>query len=76
MIRIWVDKYYFRSNLAIENRIKKFITISVSYYNFGCRLSTKIVITEIVFFFSILVDFFENDESCETLLVNDQNLGW
>ena len=32
MIIIWVDKYYFRCNLAIGNGIKKF------YYNFGCFL--------------------------------------
>ena len=48
MIIIWVDKYHFRCNLAIGNGIKKFITISVVYYNFGCQLSTEIVITEIV----------------------------
>ena len=48
MIIIWVDKYHFRCNLAIGNGIKKFITISVVYYNFGCQFSTEIVITEIV----------------------------
>ena len=48
MIRIWVDKYNFRCNLTMGNGIKKFITISVVYYNFGCQLSIEIVITEIV----------------------------
>ena len=48
MIIIWVDKYHFRCNLAIGNGIKKFITISVVYYNFGCQFSAEIVITEIV----------------------------
>ena len=48
MIIIWVDKYHFRCKLAIGNGIKKFITISVVYYNFGCQFSTEIVITEIV----------------------------
>ena len=48
MIIILVDKYHFRCNLAIGNGIKKFITISVVYYNFGCHFSTEIVITEIV----------------------------
>ena len=37
VIIIWVDKYHFRCNLAIGNGIKKFITISVVYYNFGCQ---------------------------------------
>ena len=48
MIIIWVDKYHFRCNLAIGNGIKRFITISVVYYNFGCQFSIEIVITEIV----------------------------
>ena len=48
MIIILVDKYHFRCNLAIGKGIKKFITISVVYYNFGCQFSTEIVITEIV----------------------------
>ena len=39
MIIIWVDKYHFRCNLAIGNGIKKFITISVGYYNFGCHIA-------------------------------------
>ena len=47
-IRIWVDEYHFRCNLAIGNGIKTFITISIGYYNSGCQLSTEIVITEIV----------------------------
>ena len=58
MIRILVDKYYFRCNLATWNGIKKLITISVSNNNFGCHLSIEIVITEIVIrkFISILVE--------------------
>ena len=78
MIRIWVDKYHFRCNLAIGNEIKKFVTISVVYYNFGCQLSTEIVITEIVIkslFQFWLISLFQNDESYEFFLVNDQNLG-
>ena len=68
MIIIWVDKYHFRCNLAIGNGIKKFITISVVYYNFDCQFSTEIVITEIVIK-SLdqfrLINLFQNDESCE-----------
>ena len=68
IIIIWVDKYHFRCNLAIGNGIKKFITISVVYYNFGCQFSTEIVITEIVIkslFQFRLINLFQNDESCE-----------
>ena len=78
MIIIWVDKYHFRCNLALGNGIKKFITISVVYYNFGCQFSTEIVITEIVIkslFQFRLIDLFQNVESCEFFLVNDHNLG-
>ena len=78
MTIIWVDKYHFRCNLAIENGIKKFITISVVYYNFGCQFSTEIVITEIVIkslFHFRLINLFQNDESYEIFLVNDHNLG-
>ena len=67
MIIVWVDKYNFRCNLAIGNGIKKFITISVVYYNFGCHFSTEIVITEIVIkslFQFWLIILFQNDESC------------
>ena len=70
---VWVDKYYFRCNLAIENGIKKFITISVVYYNFGCQFSTEIVIKTLFQF--RLINLFQNDESCEIFLVNDNNLG-
>ena len=76
MIIIWVDKYHFRCNLAIGNGIKKFITISVVYYNFGCQFSTEIVITEIVIKSLVqfrLINLFQNDESCEFFLVNDHN---
>ena len=73
MIIIWVDKYYFRCNLAIGNGIKKFITISVVYYNFGCQFSTEIVIKSLVQF--RLINLFQNDESCDFFLVNDHNLG-
>ena len=79
MIVIWVDKYHFRCNLAIGNGIKKFITISVVYYNFGCQFSTEIVITEIVIKSLVqfrLINLFQNDESCEFFFVNDRNLGW
>ena len=68
IIIIWVDKYHFRCNLAIGNGIKKFITILAVYYNFGCQVSTKIVITEIVIkslFQFLLINLFQNDESCE-----------
>ena len=78
MIIVWVDKYHFRCNLAIGNGIKKFITISVVYYNFGCQFSTEIVITEIVIKSLVqfrLINLFQNDESCEFFLVNDLNLG-
>ena len=78
MIIIWVDKYHFRCNLAIGNGIKKFITISVVYYNFGCQFSTEIVITGIVIkslFQFQLINLFQNDESCEIFLVNDHNFG-
>ena len=78
MIIIWVDKYHFRCNLAIGNGIKKFITISVVYYNFGCQFSTEIVITEIVIKSLVqfrLINLFQNDESCEFFLVNDHSLG-
>ena len=78
MIIIWVNKYHFRCNLAIGNGIKKFITISVVYYNFGCQFSTEIVITEIVIkslFQFRLINLFQNVESCEFFLVNDHNLG-
>ena len=78
MIMIWVDKYHFRCNLAIGNGIKKFITISVVYYNFGCQFSTEIVITEIVIKSLVqfrLINLFQNDESCEFFLANDHNLG-
>ena len=76
MIIIWVDKYHFRCNLAIGNGIKKFITISVVYYNFGCQFSTEIVITEIVIKSLVqfrLINLFQNDESCEFFLVNGHN---
>ena len=75
---IWVDKYHFRYNLAIGNGIKKFITISVLYYNFGCQCTIEIVITEIVIKSLIqfrLINLFQNDESCEFFLVNDHNFG-
>ena len=78
MIIILVDKYHFRCNLAIGNGIKKFITILVGYYKFGCQLSTDIVITEIVIkslFHCRLIHLFRKDESCEIFLVNDHNLG-
>ena len=78
MIMIWVDKYHFRCNLAIGNGIKKFITISVVYYNFGCQFSTEIVITEIVIKSLVqfrLINLFQNDESCDFFLANDHNLG-
>ena len=78
MIIIWVDKYHFRCNLAVGNGMKKFITISVVYYNFGCQFSTEIVITEIVIkslFQFRLINLFQNDESTEFFLVNDHNLG-
>ena len=78
MIIILVDQYNFRCNLAIENGIKKFITVSVVYYNFGCQFSTEIVITEIVtksLFQFRLINLFHTDESCELFLVNDHNLG-
>ena len=78
MIIIWVDKYHFRCNLAIGNGIKKFITISVVYYNFGCQFSTEIVITEIVIKSLVqfrLINLFQNDESWDFFLVNDHNLG-
>ena len=78
MIIIWVDKYHFRCNLAIGNEIKKFITISVVYYNVGCQFSTEIVITEIVIKSLVqfrLINLFQNDESCEFFLANDHNLG-
>ena len=78
MIIIWVDKYHFRCNLAIGNGIKKFITISDVYYNFGCQFSTEIVITEIVIkslFQFRLINLFQNDESCELFLVIYHNLG-
>ena len=57
---------------------KKFITISVGYYNFGCKFSTEIVIIEIVIkslFQFRLINLFRKDESCEIFLVNDHNLG-
>ena len=78
MIIIWVDKYHFRCNLEIGNRIKKLITISVGYYNFGCQFSTEIVITKIVIkglFQFRLIKLLQNDESCEFFLVYDHNLG-
>ena len=78
MVIIRVDKYHFRCNLAIGNGIKKFITISVVYYNFGCQFSTEIVITEIVIKSLVqfrLINLFQNDESCEFFLANDHNLG-
>ena len=78
MIIVWVDKYHLRCNLAIRNEIKKFISISVVYYNFGCQFTTEIVITEIVIkslFQFRLSNLFQNDESCEFFLVNDHNLG-
>ena len=78
MIIIWVDKYHFRCNLAIGNGIKKFITISVVYYNFGSQFSTEIVITEIVIKSLVqfrLINLFQNDESCDFFLANDHNLG-
>ena len=78
MIIIWVDKYHFRCNVAIGNGIKKFITISVVYYNFGCQFSTEIVITEIVIkslFQFRLINLFQNDESGDFFLVNDHNFG-
>ena len=78
MIIIWVDKYHFRCNLAIGNGKKKFITISVVYYNFGCQFSTEIVITEIVIKSLVqfrLINLFQNDESWEFFLVNNHNLG-
>ena len=78
MIIIWVDKYHFRCNLATGNGIKKFITISVVYYNFGCQFSTEIVITEIVIKSLVqfrLINLFQNDESCDFFLANDHNLG-
>ena len=78
MIIIWVDKYHFRCNLAIGTGIKKFITISVLYYNFGCQCTIEIVLTEIVIkslFYFRLIHLFQNDESCEFFVVNDHNLG-
>ena len=78
MIIIWVDKYHFRCNLAIGNGIKKFITILVGYYNFGCQFSTQIVITKIVIkslFQFRLINLFQNDKCCEITFVNDHYLG-
>ena len=72
MIMIWVDKYYFRCNLAIGNGIIKFITISVLYYNFGCQFSTEIVIKSLLQFRSVITIL-----GCHTVLnrnCNNQNV--